>query len=188
MGYYDFPHTRNYDSDLGFLIKRYNEVIERIDGIESTILSQAKDYTDAQLRTYQDQLNRFRNEIQGRFNQFTETVNANITLMQSDIARFDAKIDNAIIGVNARTDLAIEQNNEYLKEYIADQVIDVKVLNYFTGDYVTVQEMLDYLAAFHATGGITYNQLATREKTYTQLAALEITYTELVTNGYNIIV
>lgn len=23
MGYYDFPHTRNYDSDLGFLIKKY---------------------------------------------------------------------------------------------------------------------------------------------------------------------
>lgn len=28
MGYYDFPHTRNYDSDLGFLIKRYKELIE----------------------------------------------------------------------------------------------------------------------------------------------------------------
>lgn len=188
MGYYDFPHTRNYDSDLGFLISRYKELIERVDGIESSILSQAKDYTDAQLRTYQDQLNRFRAEIQGRFNQFTDTVNANIALMQRDISRFDAKIDNAIIGVNARTDLAIEQNNEYLKEYISDQVIDVKVLNYFTGDYVTIQEMLDYLAAFHATGGITYNQLATREKTYTELAALAIDYTTLVTNGYNVIV
>lgn len=188
MGYYDFPHTRNYDSDLGFLIKKYNELIERIDGIESTILSQAKDYTDAQLSNYQEQLDRFRIEIQYRFNQFTDTVNANIALMQRDISRFDAKIDNAIIGVNARTDLAIEQNNEYLKEYISDQVIDVKVLNYFTGQYVTVQEMLDYLAAFHATGGISYATLVQREKTYTQLAALEMTYTELVTNGYNLIV
>lgn len=26
MGYYDFPHTRTYDSDLGFLIKRYKEL------------------------------------------------------------------------------------------------------------------------------------------------------------------
>ena len=25
-GYYDFPHTRNYDSDLGFLIKKYKEL------------------------------------------------------------------------------------------------------------------------------------------------------------------
>lgn len=28
MGYYDFPHTRNYDSDLGFLIKSYNDLME----------------------------------------------------------------------------------------------------------------------------------------------------------------
>lgn len=26
MGYYNFPHTRNYDSDLGFLIKKYKEL------------------------------------------------------------------------------------------------------------------------------------------------------------------
>lgn len=25
-GYYDFPHTRNYDSDLGFLIRKYKEL------------------------------------------------------------------------------------------------------------------------------------------------------------------
>lgn len=28
MGYYDFPHTRNYDSDLGFLIKKYLDLID----------------------------------------------------------------------------------------------------------------------------------------------------------------
>ena len=29
MGYYDFPHTRNYDTDLGYLIKKYKELIEK---------------------------------------------------------------------------------------------------------------------------------------------------------------
>lgn len=28
MGYYDFPHTRSYDSDLGFLIKSYNDLMD----------------------------------------------------------------------------------------------------------------------------------------------------------------
>lgn len=28
MSYYDFPHTRNYDSDLGFLIKSYNDLMD----------------------------------------------------------------------------------------------------------------------------------------------------------------
>lgn len=27
-GYYEFPHTRNYDSDLGFLIKLYEQLYE----------------------------------------------------------------------------------------------------------------------------------------------------------------
>ena len=26
MAYFDFPHTRNYDSDLGFLITQYNSL------------------------------------------------------------------------------------------------------------------------------------------------------------------
>lgn len=28
MGYYNFPHTRNYDSDLGFLIQSYIELMD----------------------------------------------------------------------------------------------------------------------------------------------------------------
>lgn len=28
MGYYNFPHTRNYDSDLGFLIQSYKELMD----------------------------------------------------------------------------------------------------------------------------------------------------------------
>lgn len=30
-GFYDFPHTRNYDTDLGFLIHMYQELTERYD-------------------------------------------------------------------------------------------------------------------------------------------------------------
>ena len=26
MGYYEFPHTRNYDTDLGWVIKKINEL------------------------------------------------------------------------------------------------------------------------------------------------------------------
>lgn len=43
MGYYDFPHTRNYDQDLGFLIKKYNNLIEelqKIEDVEKAILKE----------------------------------------------------------------------------------------------------------------------------------------------------
>lgn len=32
-GYYDFPHTRTYDSDLGFLIKMYVELTNKYDNL-----------------------------------------------------------------------------------------------------------------------------------------------------------
>ena len=34
MGYYDFPHTRNYDTDLGYLIKRYFELNTDFESLE----------------------------------------------------------------------------------------------------------------------------------------------------------
>lgn len=34
MGYYDFPHTRNYDQDLGFLIKQYYKLDKDYDELD----------------------------------------------------------------------------------------------------------------------------------------------------------
>jgi len=45
MGYYDFPHTRNYDQDLGFLIKKYKDMIaelEKIGDVQEKILKEIK--------------------------------------------------------------------------------------------------------------------------------------------------
>lgn len=36
-GNYEFPHTRTYDGDLGFLIKRYNELYSAYSNIETTV-------------------------------------------------------------------------------------------------------------------------------------------------------
>lgn len=37
MGYYDFPHTRNYDTDLGFLIEKYKEFVNAYNEINYKI-------------------------------------------------------------------------------------------------------------------------------------------------------
>lgn len=58
---YDFPHTRNYDSDLGFLIEYYKEVKKAYDGtwarineladyLETHLPELASDYLDDALR------------------------------------------------------------------------------------------------------------------------------------------
>lgn len=43
MGYYNFPHTRNYDTDLGYLIKQY---LKLSDEVELLISSQTITYAD----------------------------------------------------------------------------------------------------------------------------------------------
>lgn len=45
---YDFPHTRNYDSDLGFLIEYYKEVKEAYDGTWARI-NELADYLESHL-------------------------------------------------------------------------------------------------------------------------------------------
>ena len=35
----DFPHTRTYDSDLGFLIKEFKELLEKYGIVEDTLNS-----------------------------------------------------------------------------------------------------------------------------------------------------
>lgn len=48
MGYYEFPHTRNYDSDLGFLIEYYKEVKKSYDGTWDRI-NELADYLESHL-------------------------------------------------------------------------------------------------------------------------------------------
>lgn len=58
---YDFPHTRKYDDDLGFLIEYYKEVKEAYDGtwarineladyLETNLPKLASEYLDIALR------------------------------------------------------------------------------------------------------------------------------------------
>ena len=45
---YDFPHTRKYDDDLGFLIEYYKEVKEAYDGTWARI-NELADYLETHL-------------------------------------------------------------------------------------------------------------------------------------------
>lgn len=64
MGYYEFPNTRNYDSDLGFLIKKYKELgndykdlvnkYELLQKIYEQIKEDIEDITKEQLQEWLD--------------------------------------------------------------------------------------------------------------------------------------
>jgi ElaB/YqjD/DUF883 family membrane-anchored ribosome-binding protein len=190
----EFPHTRNYDSDLRELIAEVRELIKSVNDISEEILKEAKEYTDDQLAGYQEQVDAIKRELESEmsslndaFNLLKASVNVSIGIINDNIDSLHDEMVADIAAVNARTDLAIEQNNEYILSEVGRFLSQIKVLNYFTGEYITIQEMFDYLAKLHATDGITVAELASREKTVNELIALNMTMTQLAMNGKNII-
>ena len=57
MGYYDFPHTRDYDKDLGFLIKKYNELNKSYDVLKEIYVEVQKHIEDITIEQLQKWLN-----------------------------------------------------------------------------------------------------------------------------------
>ena len=91
MGYYDFPHTRNYDSDLGFLIKKYNELDNKYDtliDIYNVIKKQITDITLEQLQKWLDDgtlENIINEQIFGQLNTRVDQLETNVNNTMNDL-------------------------------------------------------------------------------------------------------
>lgn len=192
------PYQNGEMINLDWILKRVTELQLRIDGVKEEILEAAKAYADQEIdqkiATYQSVTDaKIRSltlevaAIEGSVDSFIQTVNARMALQDAKFAEYDDRLANTIYLANAYTDTAIAQNNDYIIEETTKAFGAIKVLNYFTGAYVTIQEMFNYLAQFHLEDAITYTDLAAAEITYTELIALDITYTELAINGGSII-
>lgn len=196
MGFFNtYPYTDFHELNLDWVLKRLQEFETEVENISESILNDAKKYTDEQLSGYQAQLDSLSESLAYTVEtlniqneQFKTEVRAQITLMQQRIRELKAEIDADIIGVNARTDEAIRQNNEYILSELGKELGKIKVVNYFTGLLVSVQEMFDYLARLHADDAITVNELIDKAKTYDELIAYNMTYTQLAQSGKTIIV
>ena len=93
-----------------------------------------------------------------------------------------------MLSAKAYTDVAIEQNNDYLLEEITKQSIGIKVLNPFTGERIPIQDMIDYLSDFHMQNAILVNTVVDRNNTVNQMIAYNTTCTDLAIDGATIIV
>lgn len=203
---YEYPYTDSGRYNDDWLLNKVKELEAKIVGIEDDIFKRSKEYIDEQLVPYiaevqsiRAELGAFEEQINRQFDSFSATIGsrqvtfeqlieARIDILEGRIDAFREQLNASITAVNARTDLAIQQNNEYIFEVLSEDVLGaLRVTNYFTGERVTVQEMLNYLAQLHVDDGLTYAELAARNKTYTQLAALGINYTNLVLHGGSLI-
>lgn len=187
-----FDDSLSYLELVSKLYNKLEEIIKEVNDID-------KDAIDAALNEMRNEIQQFEAQIQVQYQQldakfqtqYEELNNAVLDLADAtaqSLHDLDVKIYNLGESLKDIMDLKIEENNEYIFQSIASEIIGIKVLNYFTGEKVTVQEMFDYLAQLHAADGIRVTELVLRQKTVDELIALNFTYTQLAMNGKNIIV
>ena len=184
---YEYPYTDPNRYNADWLLNKMKELEGRLDGILEEALQLTKEYVDTRLSEYQAQIVQIRKEIQAvsdRTDGLSAEMLRQVERLEGLISEAEHKAESLFIIANNRTDLQIERNNEYIFREIEDSILaNITVINYFTGEHVTVQDMFDYLASLHLQNAITYNGLRDKNLTYTELIAKSITYTELVKNG-----
>ena len=184
---YEYPYTdpNRYNSD--WLLNKMKELEGRLDGILEDALKLTKEYVDTRLSEYQAQITQIRKEIQAvsdRTDELSAEMVQQVLRLEGLISDAERQAESLFVIANNRTDLQIERNNEYIFREIEDNILaNITVINYFTGEHTTVQDMFDYLASLHLQNAITYDGLRDKNLTYTELIAKSITYTELVKNG-----
>lgn len=181
MGFYDFPHTRNYDSDLGFLIEKYKELKTTYDNLVS------KEEFNTTISTLQREIEKELkdtiSELEHNYNIFVDTVNNTLTLMNGKIIDLNKKLDDYYISSNAYTDTQIELNNKILIDELSNSISKYNVINYFTGETITIQDMFNYLSKLHIENYITLNELLEKNKTLNELFNLKLTLSQVLANG-----
>lgn len=200
-----YPVQNGEMINLDWVISKVKELQTNLDELEARVLAEAiaatKEYVDAEMVSIRAEFQELSDEVaslrtyfdakvlelEGDYEDFAAAVRTELDTMTLRIEAFEQTVQNEIIGVNALTDLKIEANNEYILDEVAKGVVNVRVINYFDGSLVTVQQMFDTLAELHLENPITYTELASAGITYTALAALNMTYTELAIKGKSFI-
>lgn len=193
--YNKYPYTDFHELNLDWILAKIRELEARIENITEDILALAKAYTDEQIAIVQGNIdtlaadvNAFKIQINDKVDTLNAETVARLNALDQNVIDLYNYVDNQIVIANARTDQAIENAKNDIYEHMMQELGKIKVINYFTGDLISVQEMFNYLASLHASDGITYNQINARGKTYAGLAALNLTYTDIVMHGNTLIV
>lgn len=190
MAFEQFPYTNFHDLNLDWILTEVKRVSQAVDTWSVEVLQAAKEYTDEQVGAERERANQanleLKQQVETAIREFQNVVNGTLAGFQQQIAQQNAQIAANLAEANLYTETRIAANNVYLMDKISEGLVDVRVVNVFTGEKVTIQAMFDYLAAFHLTGAISIAQIGNAQRTVNTVVGYNATCTQMVTNGYKI--
>lgn len=185
-----YPYQDLHELNLDWVLEEMQALDKRLDNalaiLSSEIYVKVMHDIEPTLQSIRSDINGLVNtvsELRRDFDALDHAVTDFETSVNNRLLYLQNYVDNAAVACNEYTNSRIEQNNNYILSELSTYLKDIKVINFFTGELVSVQDMFDYLASLHTSDSIDYDTMVLRAKTYTQLAAFNKTYTELVMSG-----
>lgn len=210
MGLFEqFPYTNFHDLNLDWIIKALKDLDNKVDTIEERITEAAKVYVDARIKEFVDgpmqdmqnqinnldtEMDNFQASVNKQFANYTAAtdkkladfqtlVNAQIVLLRNDIANAKAEFQTLIDGANSYTDQQIAVAMGKIPKLVEKYILEVHVWNMLTGEYVSIQDMFNYLCTLHVDNGLTNDEVTARKNTFMDVANYNATFYQMTINS-----
>lgn len=201
MSFFEFPHTRTYDSDLGWLIKTMKEIESEVENLLSWMNTHKEEYKEINRRVsnLERKIDAFEREIERRFQdlktELSEEIYTQIQTALSEINRLLGDMSSQIASLRSDLSRAILDldslmmaNDEYIKEYIEarlqifiDSIPDlttVHVFNPVRGEDTDIQTAINDLYEIGRSEALTAAEYDAIGLTASEYDALDLTALE----------
>lgn len=197
MSFFEFPHTRTYDSDLGWLISEVEKIAKTYDEISNWQIQHQQDY-DALLtrvNALENEINTFESEIEERFNQLQtgleeyifQQVQAALSQLIIELGTLEAEVLQLRIDLQGairdlRSDYQaadtalkfwLEARLDQFKNSIPD-LTTVNVWNPVRGAITSIQICVNDLYDISRSGALTAYEYDSMELTAAEYDALDL--------------
>lgn len=190
---HDYPYSDLTEVNLDYVLKQIKIFREELDNIETRVYNKVMEQVQPQIDDIRNEVNtlsanfeNFKTEVRKEIRTFEDAVNDQIANLDRRFVQLVNTVNSLVNDAKLYSDI----QNENLYNRIVDDIGSgkiapgtAKVINYITGETMTVQQMFDYLCIFHLTNPLTYTQAALKGKTYNEVIALNLTYTDIIVNG-----
>lgn len=185
-----YPFSNLHELNLDWILTQVMAISQKVDDLENA----SNAYTDEQIKKLKAELladmDALHDTLNKEFAALSKEFDDVQVALKKDLEDMQYQLDAGLSSITPRINQAIKEYDTYIKAYINSQLIDVQVINYFTGEKVSLQTMFDTLAMFHVTNSLTYEQLAARGYTYQEMIDIcereHRTYGDIIMNAATI--